>query len=139
VTFRVRRGQCAAGAHGTVVLRADGRIGSMQAKIRFEGGPLGGRSVAVPRLPFLLGRGPAADLVIDDPWVSRVHCELAEADGRLVVRDRRSKHGTVVNGQLVTERIVEPGERITVGLTTVVVCYKPCSAAAAAPSAAPLR
>lgn len=72
-------------------------------------------------LPAVIGRGSHADLRLDDPWVSRVQCELAELDGLIVVRDLGSKHGTFVNGAAVTESRLESGDELGVGLSSFAV------------------
>ena len=74
--------------------------------------------------PVVLGRCPEADLKVDDRWVSRRHCELAESDGVLVVRDLGSTHGTFVNGRQVTEARLRPEDKLTIGLTSFVADYR---------------
>jgi pSer/pThr/pTyr-binding forkhead associated (FHA) protein len=76
------------------------------------------------RLPAIVGRMPGADLVVEDRWVSRIHCEISEIDGTLVVRDLGSRNGTMVNGHHVKEAHLLPGDRLTVGLSSFHVQYK---------------
>ena len=67
-----------------------------------------------------LGRSCDAQLVLEDSSVSRVHAELScDAFGRWWVRDRNSTNGTLVNGTLVRERVVRPGDSISIGVFTV--------------------
>ncbi len=80
--------------------------------------------IAVGSLPALLGRSPSADVRVDDRWASRIHCEIWETSGVLSVGDLNSSHGTLVNGQPVTNAYPMPGDRLTVGLTTFQVEYK---------------
>ena len=56
--------------------------------------------------------------------VSRVHCEISEINGTLLVRDLGSRNGTAVNGEYVKEAHLLPGDRLTVGLTKFEVRYK---------------
>lgn len=74
--------------------------------------------------PVVLGRCNDVDLKIDDRWVSRRHCELAERDGVLVVRDLGSTHGTYVNGRRVSETRLRPDDKLTVGMTSFVASYR---------------
>lgn len=74
--------------------------------------------IRLDRLPLTIGRGPNADVVIDDRWASRVHCRIDERDGLLWVRDLESRNGTLVNGQHVAESPLGPDDRVTVGLTS---------------------
>jgi DNA-binding NtrC family response regulator len=68
-----------------------------------------------------IGSDPSNDIVLDDRFVSSFHCALVRAGDRLVVRDQRSRNGTLVNGTRVRECEVRVGARITVGETTLLV------------------
>jgi len=78
----------------------------------------------INKLPAVLGRNSEADVRLDDNWTSRVHCEVSEANGRLLVRDLGSTNGTLVNGKQVKEAHLLPGDLLTVGLTSFKVQYK---------------
>lgn len=69
----------------------------------------------------VLGRDESADVVLDDPGISRRHCEVRVThDGpRLVthLRDLRSTNGTFVNGERTDAVPLADGDRITVGRT----------------------
>jgi pSer/pThr/pTyr-binding forkhead associated (FHA) protein len=80
--------------------------------------------MVLDRLPVVIGRNPEADVRLDDRWVSRVHTEISEINGTLVVRDLDSRNGTLVNGQYIKEAHLLPGDRLTVGLTSFEVQYK---------------
>jgi pSer/pThr/pTyr-binding forkhead associated (FHA) protein len=80
--------------------------------------------IALGSLPAILGRGSGADIRLDDRWISRIHCEISEISGTLVVRDLESRHGTFVNGQHVAEAHLLPGDRLSVGLTSFEVKYR---------------
>ena len=72
-------------------------------------------------LPLIIGRSPEATIRVGDRWASRRHCEITERDGLLVVRDLGSTHGTLLNGQPITESTLTPGDKLTVGLVTLLV------------------
>ncbi len=59
-----------------------------------------------------IGRSPDNDLLLGDPHVSRRHAQLRVREGRYVVFDLDSTAGTRVNGQLVREKTLEPGDVI---------------------------
>jgi len=80
--------------------------------------------IVLKKLPAVLGRSPDVSICLDDRWASRLHCEISEINGTLVVRDLESRNGTLVNGELVTEALLMPGDRLTVGLTSFRVHYK---------------
>lgn len=70
-------------------------------------------------LPTTIGRGREATLTLPHPLVSRMHCEIFERDGILVVRDLSSLNGTFVNNQkIVGEEVLEPGQLLTLGNVT---------------------
>jgi hypothetical protein len=65
----------------------------------------------------IVGRSRDCDVVLGDPNVSRRHAELRpEGRGWLVV-DLGSTNGVKVNGRRVERAVLEPGDRITLGLT----------------------
>ena len=72
-------------------------------------------------LPLILGRSPIAGCYLPDRWVSRHHCQLSLEDGRLVARDLDSKHGTLVNDRPIFRQSLRSGDRLTMGLTTLLV------------------
>jgi len=69
----------------------------------------------------VIGRDEVADIILDDPGISRKHCEVRVTnDGpHLVtsVRDLGSTNGTYVNGERITSRRLDDGDQITVGRT----------------------
>jgi pSer/pThr/pTyr-binding forkhead associated (FHA) protein len=85
--------------------------------LRFTAGPMAGRRVEVTSA-LVLGR-QAADLVIEDPQVSRRHASVRPAGDALEVEDHGSRNGTWVNGARIdgTTRLA-PGDRVRVGDTT---------------------
>ncbi|MGZ4601425.1 MAG: FhaA domain-containing protein [Oryzihumus sp.] len=71
----------------------------------------------------VLGRDDSADVVLDDPGISRKHSEIrVTSDGPHLVtsiRDLGSTNGTFVDGDRITSHRLEEGDRITVGRTTI--------------------
>ncbi|MCH5374253.1 MAG: FHA domain-containing protein [Planctomycetes bacterium] len=91
------------------------------AKLIVSGSTASRREILLHHFPLILGRSPSADVCIDDRWVSREHCEIDADDRGLIVRDIGSKHGTYVNGRLVTDIELHPGDEISVGLSRFVI------------------
>jgi pSer/pThr/pTyr-binding forkhead associated (FHA) protein len=61
-----------------------------------------------------------ADLVLDDPEVSRRHAMLRRSGESVVVEDLDSTNGTFVNGERIrTPVTVGPGDQVRVGRTTL--------------------
>lgn len=67
--------------------------------------------------PAILGRNEKATLCLNDPWISRMHCELLEREGQLVVRDLESRHGVFVNGERVPQAELHPGDVLHLGVS----------------------
>jgi hypothetical protein len=60
-----------------------------------------------------VGRDPANMLVISDPRVSRQHAQLRLTQGGYMIFDLQSTGGTRVNGQPVSQRLLQPGDVIS--------------------------
>src|SRR4029434_1097809 len=80
----------------------------------------GRRVVVLDRPLFLIGRRTAADLQIVSTDVSREHAEIVQEDGRYTLRDRGSRYGTFVNGEQISERALQHGDRIRLGRTDAI-------------------
>jgi pSer/pThr/pTyr-binding forkhead associated (FHA) protein len=73
----------------------------------------------ISRATLVLGRSTEADVRVDDPGVSRKHCEIRVGTPS-VVQDLGSTNGIVVDGQHTTRATLRDGSRIVVGSTTIV-------------------
>lgn len=79
------------------------------------------RRVALSAGPLAIGRDPDNDLVLDDRRISRRHAEIRLRLGRFTLYDLDSTNGTYVNGRRVAEVVLQPGDRIQIGGTELVV------------------
>jgi hypothetical protein len=80
-----------------------------QDAVQFDlGGPL-----------ITIGRASDNDVIVDDPMVSRHHCQLKLQHGAYGFVDLGSRNGSMVNGQPVQEVALGPGDIIQVGSTTI--------------------
>jgi pSer/pThr/pTyr-binding forkhead associated (FHA) protein len=68
----------------------------------------------IARPVILIGRHPECDVRLDSPQISRRHCCLAIAYDRVVIRDLGSRHGVRVNGQIVDEARLNPGDEVAI-------------------------
>ncbi|MGW4031941.1 FhaA domain-containing protein [Streptomyces sp. NPDC004838] len=73
----------------------------------------------ISRPTLVLGRSTDADVRIDDPGVSRRHCEIRTGTPS-TIQDLGSTNGIVVDGQHTTRATLRDGSRIVVGSTTIV-------------------
>jgi serine phosphatase RsbU (regulator of sigma subunit) len=75
----------------------------------------------IQRLPFaaermIVGRTADAAVRIDHALVSRQHAELwRDISGRFHIRDLKSRNGTFVNGQPITDHALQTGDQIAIG------------------------
>ncbi len=86
------------------------------AQLRFldDGGLLQIKALDKPR--FVIGRGQNCQVVLDDDMISREHVRIdMEADGRFRISDLGSRNKTYVNGELIAETLLTPGDIIRVG------------------------
>ncbi len=66
--------------------------------------------------PFLIGRLDTCQIVFNDDMVSREHTRIDhEKGGRYGIRDLGSRNKTVVNGQVVSEALLQPGDFVRIG------------------------
>ncbi len=73
--------------------------------------------------PLTIGRErEGSDVVVADHHVSRNHCAFHFEGDRWLVRDLKSRNGTVVNGKKIEEdQEIQPGDRIGIGHTLITV------------------
>ena len=80
---------------------------------------VGGQAYPLVRAITLLGRGTDADIRVEDPGVSRKHCEIVVGNPALV-RDLKSTNGTLLNGEKISEAPLEDGSVVKIGGTSLV-------------------
>jgi predicted component of type VI protein secretion system len=81
----------------------------------------------------LLGRDPGADLVVNDPSVSRRHALIERRPEGWLVLDQRSANGTFVNNQRVDQAFLQPGQQLRLGAVSFEVRLPGVSVGAAPP------
>ncbi len=82
--------------------------------------------ISLDKLPVVIGRSDRATIRFFDTWTSRFHCKIDQEDGRLVVEDLRSSNGTLVNGAGITKTTLNPGDTLTVGISTFELTLQAC-------------
>jgi hypothetical protein len=66
-----------------------------------------------------IGRASDNDVIVDDPMVSRHHCQLKLQHGAYGFADLGSRNGSTVNGQPVSQIALGPGDVIRIGDTEI--------------------
>jgi transcriptional regulator with GAF, ATPase, and Fis domain len=78
-------------------------------------GPSRGRRVGVTDGVARVGTASGNQLRLNDPTVSRVHCEIRVRSDGILVRDCGSTNGTYLEGVRIREGEVQPGALVRVG------------------------
>jgi pSer/pThr/pTyr-binding forkhead associated (FHA) protein len=63
----------------------------------------------------IVGRSPVCDLIINDPSISRRHARFRVHGDHCLLSDLRGRNGTFLNGELVAEAELAPGDVVTLG------------------------
>ena len=71
--------------------------------------------------PFTIGREEGNGVQVNDERVSRYHAKIQEDHGKVVLTDLESTNGTWVNGQPIHVRILQIGDLVTVGRSTLLL------------------
>jgi two-component system, NtrC family, response regulator HydG len=71
--------------------------------------------------PLVIGRDPGANIVVADPEVSALHCELRAVSDGISVHDLGSTNGTFVGPIRVKEAVVTVASELTVGRSKIFV------------------
>ena len=66
----------------------------------------------------ILGRGEECDLVLRGKRISRKHALIEYLDSQVTIRDLSSSKKMFVNGEVVQEKILQPGDKITIDTVT---------------------
>ncbi len=74
-----------------------------------------GRSVPLLGGRVTFGRGDDNTMSFPEGSISLHHCEILVRDGQALIRDLGSSNGTFVDGERVTERLLEAGQSLSLG------------------------
>ncbi len=77
----------------------------------------GGKPVRINVEPVLIGRDPSCQVVVDDPEVSSIHCELRAEGTGVLVKDLGSRNGTFVGSVRIREAVLTAAASLSVGST----------------------
>lgn len=76
---------------------------------------------------IVFGRDKENDVILDDPKVSKAHCEInllySDVLEQIIIRDLDSTNGTYVNGILISQNILKSGDKIEIGETVLRFSY----------------
>ncbi|HUU02614.1 MAG TPA: FHA domain-containing protein [Myxococcota bacterium] len=87
--------------------------------IKILGGPDRGKIYEFDRVQITIGRTMDNDVVLTDPGISRQHMSIRDKGGAYILKDLGSSNGTKLNGKLIEEKVLRPGDIITAGSAEV--------------------
>ena len=73
------------------------------------------RTVLIEQFPFVIGRSPGSGLMLPHSYISRAQAKLTFEENQIILEDTKSSHGTFVNGERVTRRVLYPRDIIHFG------------------------
>ncbi len=85
------------------------------------------REYSFSNLPIILGRSAQVDLILNDPEVSKRHCEIGFSDGNFYVKDLASTNFTFLNGKKLKPnepQMFKIGDEIEVGSYLITIVPK---------------
>jgi DNA-binding NtrC family response regulator len=78
-----------------------------------------GSPVKVGVQPVFIGRDASCAIVVDDPEVSSIHCEVRAEGSGVLVRDQGSKNGTFVGAVRIREAVLSGACTLQIGSTRI--------------------
>ncbi|MEZ4361732.1 MAG: sigma 54-interacting transcriptional regulator [Kofleriaceae bacterium] len=101
------------GLTGAAPLRATVR----ECRLTVLGGDRAGTQFEFAAETTVIGADARADVVLDDPAMSKFHCEIRLVEGAPIVRDLSSRNGTFLDRVQVLEAPLRDGVVLTLGRT----------------------
>lgn len=88
----------------------------MQVKLKVVSGSHAGKEIKIPLAKFFIGRGEDCHLRPQSDLISRHHCAIIIENGTVIIRDLKSRNGTIVNGEkIVGDCALKLGDTVKVG------------------------
>src|SRR6476659_7378852 len=78
-----------------------------------------GKTIPIDVDPIVIGRDEGAQMVIADPEVSALHCELRGVNEGILVKDLGSTNGTFIGALRIREVVVTTPVEILVGASRI--------------------
>ena len=66
-----------------------------------------------------VGRQSSCTIPLKDSTLSRLHCEVILAGTVATLLDKGSRNGTLLNGKKIEAQVLQPGDKIQIGATTL--------------------
>ncbi len=112
---------------------------TMDVKLIFSKDNGATKDIPITDASTVIGRAKDCNLRIPIESCSRRQCELILENGTFTLRDLNSSNGTIVNNTPTDEKVLVPGDRITIGPVTLTVCIDGVSSSGQPQAAAPVE
>jgi signal transduction histidine kinase/pSer/pThr/pTyr-binding forkhead associated (FHA) protein len=89
------------------------------AKLLVKTGQHKGKVYRLSEGSVSIGRDPSNAIVLPDNWVSRTHARIIQEGERFIIEDLGSVNGTRVNTRFITRHVLDGGDMIALGGTTL--------------------
>ena len=76
---------------------------------------------------LVIGRRADADIQLNEPTMSGIHAKIYAGTDGIRIRDLNSLNGTQINGGRIVESLLQDGDQIKIGRTTILVSGSPAS------------
>ena len=83
-------------------------------------GKQAGRRLTIVHWPATIGRDASSIIPVDDDKASRFHARIKKRDKLYIIEDLQSKNGTYLNGDRVSNAVINSGDKVLVGDTEIV-------------------
>ena len=94
------------------------------AKLSVKTGTKAGQTLDLPEGPVTIGRGLQNTFVMADESISTQHLLIMSDKSSARIKDRGSSNGTFVNGEPVTQAVLEHGDNLRLGDVEMTVLLK---------------
>ncbi|MGH9800876.1 MAG: FHA domain-containing protein, partial [Blastocatellia bacterium] len=93
----------------------------MQARLTIHQPDGSTREITLPAKPFIIGKAPECDIVIQDGAISRRHSQIEKRADKVFIKDLNSLNGTFINELRIGEQDWElkDGDSLSVGRTKI--------------------
>jgi pSer/pThr/pTyr-binding forkhead associated (FHA) protein len=100
--------------------------------LRVLNGQRDGEVFEVSKPTVVLGGDDNCDIVLPDPTISRMHCQIRQVGGQILAEDLNSTNGTLLNGHSFHSGEIQSGDCLQLGQTLLqleVALKRPAAAA----------
>jgi pSer/pThr/pTyr-binding forkhead associated (FHA) protein len=91
--------------------------GKIAASLLIKKGYKKGAEYSITTSRTVIGRGTGADIIVDDPAVSRMHAAIEFSEAKFLLKDLGSKNGTFRDGRSIKESVLRHGDTFQIGST----------------------